>query len=99
MIPVPVSSLALRDAPRHLEAPLDLFSTSSGLCMRCLGGAGRKAQLWVCHCSTFQAHPSPVHPMRVAAVQPLVPFPYLRVLSLAPQEHPPELKTAFAAEH
>lgn len=92
-------SLGLRDIPRwRLEAPLDLFSTSNGLCMRCLGGAGRKAQLWVCHCSTFQAHPSPVHPMRVAAVQPLVLLPYLRLLSLVLWEYPHELKTAFAVE-
>lgn len=69
------------------------------VCMRCLGGAGRKAQLWVCHCSTFQAHPSLVHPMKVAAVQPLVIFPYLRALSLVPWEHPHELKTAFTVEH
>lgn len=93
-------SLGLRDAPRwRLEAPLDLFSTSSGLCMRCLGGAGRKAQLWVCHCSTFQAHPNPTYPMKVAAVQPLVVLPYLRAPSLVPREHPHELKTAFAEEH
>jgi len=63
-----------------------------------LGTAVRKAQQWLCRHGIFQAYPSTIHLVQMAAVQPLVFSPEFKTLLSGCPRAPHELNTAFAAE-